>query len=416
VPDLVAFCAGRTLLDWSNVWKAVPSIAQKSAMVKHAMLSKAAGYVLDYAPSPKLRKRATMHHQRAVTLLGLELNKSENYEVGKEEPLMMALALLNNEDLVHWETRALTFPTPKWYHGNKLIKHLLDMSDPGYHYQSAVNVQSTVNRQCMSQYQCKSLITSDTCSPLEDPMEENPFAWLLEGSEREVRRITGLLGCCPKLLHMIAQITHMCWQLSQKPNARGTQTAAKILLERLENFQQWSELMEEPFATPEELFAACEADFDETRSVKTARLSVALNAESFVQAAKAYLLCRFFKLPRRHPQVAATVERLIKCTDYVPLDGPLYTAQDSLFGLAMAGILAIEPRHRDIVRGQFAECGIGPRGNDTPVWHSLERIWPWLDGENMDCSSGDEPLTDRVPWWELMTQRIFETEGRLSLL
>lgn len=416
VIDLVAFCAGRTLLEWSNVWKGIPAIAQKSSLVKHAMLSKAAGYVLDYAPSTKLKRRANHHHRRAVTLLGLELNKAENYEIGKEEPLLMGLALLNNEDLVHWEMRALTFPTPKWYSGNKLVKYLLDKSDPGYQYHNPVNVQSTNNRYCMSHYQMKSLILSDTCAPLEDPGEENPFSWLLEGSEREVRRITGLLGCCPKLLHMLSQITHMSWQLAQRPKSHGIQTAGNILLERLVDFQQWSELMEVPYETPEDLFDACRADFDETGKVKTARLSVALNAESFVQSARAYLLCRFFRLPRRHPEVQKTVANLIKCTDWVPLDGPLYTAQDSLFGLAIAGILAIDPGDRAIVRGQFAECEIGPRGNDTPVWYALENIWLCLDREALDDSSGEEALTDRTPWWELMVQRIFETEGRLSLL
>lgn len=413
----MAFCAGRTLLEQSNVWlKGVPAIAEKSECVKHAMLSLSAGYVLDYAPSPKLKKRANHHHRRAVMLLGLELNKPENYELGKEEPLLMALSLLNHEDIVNWETREATKKMPKWYQGNRAVKYLLDKSDPGYRYRDPINVQSSVNRYIMSHYQMKSLILSETCSPLEPGAEESVFPWLLEGNEKEVRRITGLAGCCAKVLHMFAQITQLCAQLHDNPESQAVQTAGEILLERLHNFQQWSDLMEVPFETSEQLFEACEADLDEIGKVKTAHLSVALNAESFVQAAQAYLLCRLFRRSRRHPEVQKRLIALIKCTNYVPLDGPLYTAQDSLYGLAMAGLLAVEEEHREIVRGQFAPLEMGPRGNDTPVWRVLERLWCWLDEGPIDPEEGDKPLAKRTAWWEQMVSHIMVTEGRLSLL
>jgi hypothetical protein len=96
----VAFCPGRTLLPASNPWlTGVTAIAQKSDCVKHALLSLTASYVLDYTPSENLMKRASYHHKKATLLLGLELNKPENYEPGKEEPLLIALSLLNHEDV-----------------------------------------------------------------------------------------------------------------------------------------------------------------------------------------------------------------------------------------------------------------------------------------------------------------------------
>lgn len=101
---------------------------------------------------------------------------------------------------------------PKWYKGVRAVKELLDKSDPGYRYRKPVNVQSTATRYVMSNYQAQSYLLSQTTSPL-DPVDPDtddcPFPWLLEGNEREVTRILGLTGCCPKLLHMYGQITHL---------------------------------------------------------------------------------------------------------------------------------------------------------------------------------------------------------------
>lgn len=380
------------------------------------MLSVSAGYVLDYAPSVKLKRRANHHHKRASLLLGLELNKPENYAIGNEEPLLMALSLLNHEDIVNWETRESTKKNPRWYQGEKLIKTLLDKSDPGYRFRHPENVQSSMNRYVMSHYRMKSLILSDTCAPLEDEYDENAYSWLLEGNEKEVRRITGLAGCCAKLLHVYAQITRLCAQALHIQQAPVVYAAGKIILERLSNFQQWADTMETPFASPEHLFTACESDLDEDGKVQTAALSVALNAESHVQAAKIYLLCRLFRKPREHPSVQEALQSLLKCTNYVPLDGPLYTAQDSLYGLAMAGLVAVSDEDRAVVRGQFAPLEMGPRGNDTPVWRMLEQLWRWFDQKPLSDLDDDKPIAEKDPWWENMVSYIYEQEGRLSLL
>ncbi|KAJ9501519.1 hypothetical protein H2202_003313 [Exophiala xenobiotica] len=417
---VVAYCAGRTLLPASNVWlTGVPAIAAKSDCVKHAMLSCAAGYVLDYVPSDKLKQRASYHHKRAVMLLGLELGREENYEPGKEEPLLMALSLLNHEDIVNWETRESTKRSPKWYQGDLAVKYLLDSSDPGYRYKYPINVQSSKNRYVMSHYQMKSLILSDTCAPLmPDSIEGHPYSWLLEGNEKEVRRVTGLAGCSAKILHIFTQITRLCSQLQENPDSIPIKTAGKVILESLTNFQQWSDLMPQPFPTTEQLGQACEADKDEHGKVRTAALSVALNADSYVLAAQIYILCRLFRLPRRHPDVQSRLSTLVRWTDYLPLDGPLYTAQDSLYGLAISGFIAVEPGHRDVVVGQFCPLLMGPRGNDPPVWHVTEKLWSWLEEAGIEDDPDEtdgKRLSERKPWWETMVAWIMETQGRLSL-
>ena len=382
------------------------------------MLSLAAGYVLDYAPTENLKRRANWHHRRALLLLGNELNDPSNYDIGKEEPLLMALSLLNQEDTVNWETREATKRDPKWYRGSSAIRKLLELSDPGYYYQHPRNVQSTNNRYFMGHYQVKNLILSDTCAPLEaeaDEADENAYRWLLEGSKRDVRRISGLSGCCAKVLHIFTQATRLCKKLRDSPDSLAVLAAGKILLEHLVSFKQWSDLAE-PHSSTEDLFEACQADRDEEGHVQTAALSVALNGEAYVQAAQIYLLCRLFRRPRRHPDVQSRLRCLIKCTDWIPLEGPLYTAQDSLFGLAMAGIVAVEEHDRDTLRKQFGPLETGSRGNDTPVCRMLDRLWVWLDDNAIDADDEEKPLRDRVAWWERMTEHIFEIEGRLNML
>ena len=98
--DLVAFCEGRTLLPASNIWlHGVAAMAEDNECVKHALLSMAATYVLDYAPSEKLKAKANVHHKQAVKLLNLELAKMETYKPGGEEVALAALSILNQEDV-----------------------------------------------------------------------------------------------------------------------------------------------------------------------------------------------------------------------------------------------------------------------------------------------------------------------------
>ncbi|KAL8851387.1 MAG: hypothetical protein Q9221_003658 [Calogaya cf. arnoldii] len=149
-----AFCPGRTLLPMTNTWLTdVAAMAERSECVKHALLSLAASYVLDYAPADNLKARATLHHSRAVRLLDSELAKAGTYQPGVGEEAICTLAILNQEDIINWELWQPRDSNPKWFRGVRAIKYLLDKSDPGYRYKKPVNVQSTTFRRYMSNVQ-----------------------------------------------------------------------------------------------------------------------------------------------------------------------------------------------------------------------------------------------------------------------
>lgn len=74
-------------------------MAAKSECVKHALLSLAASYVLDYTPAENLRRRANLHHRRTITLLNEELAKKETYQRGGEEVAVCALSILSQQDV-----------------------------------------------------------------------------------------------------------------------------------------------------------------------------------------------------------------------------------------------------------------------------------------------------------------------------
>ena len=98
--DLVAYCAGRTLLPKSNGYLCdIAPMAQKDECVKHALLAMAASYVLDYSPSDSLRARANTHYKKAANLLSEALKDSKSYTVGQEESVLAALVLFSHDDV-----------------------------------------------------------------------------------------------------------------------------------------------------------------------------------------------------------------------------------------------------------------------------------------------------------------------------
>ena len=98
--DLVAYCAGRTLLPKSNGYLCdIAPMAQKDECVKHALLAMAASYVLDYSPSDSLRARANNHYKKAANLLSGALKDSRSYTVGQEESVLATLVLFSHDDV-----------------------------------------------------------------------------------------------------------------------------------------------------------------------------------------------------------------------------------------------------------------------------------------------------------------------------
>jgi hypothetical protein len=70
-----------------------------SSCVKHAILSLAAAYFLDYALSESLRRKANYHYWRAVELLSQAISDPETYEIGKGDSVVGALILLMSDDV-----------------------------------------------------------------------------------------------------------------------------------------------------------------------------------------------------------------------------------------------------------------------------------------------------------------------------
>lgn len=86
---------------------------------------------------------------------------------------------------------------------------ILDISDPGYRYWKPENVQSSAARVANANRVAFIDILALLVTPLKAEDNDRMYAWLLEGTEREVRKIHDATGLSPKLLHTFAQITHL---------------------------------------------------------------------------------------------------------------------------------------------------------------------------------------------------------------
>jgi hypothetical protein len=66
--------------------------------------------------------------------------------------------------------------------------------------------------------------------------------------------------------------------------------------------------------------------------------------------------------PRRHVGVQLILLRLLRCIQWQPTSGDLFTAQTPLFAVFMAGIVSYQPEHRDVIREWFAPICEESRG------------------------------------------------------
>jgi hypothetical protein len=122
--------------------------------------------------------------------------------------------------------------------------------------------------------------------------EDRNFSWLLWGTKQEVHTIHGVTGLSPKLLHIFAQITRLCYQLQEDPTSIFVQLAAAKIQTILDHFRQRSELSE-GYPTTAALLESC--DLDDNGKVTSATKITEITGECWVCAAKIYLLCRFFR-------------------------------------------------------------------------------------------------------------------------
>jgi len=206
---IVAICAGRTVLPTSNLYleEFAPMVAE-SECVKHSVLSLAASYVLEFDNHERLVARANSHQQQAVALVGQALNDDATYSTDKEDAVLTAIVLLSHNECVNIGGSASPEPLPPWWKAMATAENLLAVSDPGYNFNDAHNVQSSRARfQVAHRGGLSSL--SHTVSPIEKVEEKRDYPWLLHGTKREMRQITGTSGCCSELMHTFAQITHL---------------------------------------------------------------------------------------------------------------------------------------------------------------------------------------------------------------
>ena len=154
---------------------------------------------------------------------------------------------------------------------------------------------------------------SDCVYPLDLQSAKCSFPWLLEGTEREQRKIVGTTGLCSKLMHYYAKITHLSSRLwmvrvclsplspeppiltscsTQRPFSDVYPAVGRELEKQLENFSQWSDLSE-GHETCEALLTSCVLDGN--GKVNSAERVTELVAETYVAAAQIYLQCRFFR-------------------------------------------------------------------------------------------------------------------------
>jgi len=200
---------------------------------------------------------------------------------------------------------------------------------------------------------------SAAVSPLEKNQTKCSFTWLIEGQEHELRQIVGSTGLCPRLLHTFAQITHLSAKLYIDPRRMAARKLGAVIGTRLDNFWQWSGLSQ-GYSTTAELLASCE--LDENGKVFTATKVTELVAESCAASAQVYLYCRMMRKSRRHPHVQRIADRLLRIIDFLPTSGPLFTSQHKQFRVFVGAVVAVEARHRDVVRRWFLDLVNGTRG------------------------------------------------------
>lgn len=182
--------------------------------------------------------------------------------------------------------------TPRWFEAAQVAKIIMEKTDPGFRYWHAYNVQCTSARLSNANMLAFVDMMALAVRPLNHKETENCHPWLLEGTERESRRIYGGTGLSPKLLHMFGQITHLCGRIKEEPSSTILPLGAKELERKLNKLIQWSELTE-GHASPEALLQSCR--LDENGLVNTAEEVTELIGEAWIQTARIYLLFRFFR-------------------------------------------------------------------------------------------------------------------------
>ncbi|EGD94244.1 hypothetical protein TESG_01765 [Trichophyton tonsurans CBS 112818] len=389
------------------------SMAQHDECVKHAVVALSGSYLLDYNSQQGLRDRVNYHYDQAKQMISVALRSRQNQDIGQGDNLVAAIMLLLVDDCVNWELR-INNAEPNWILAARLAKSILDNSDPGYRYWRPDNTQYSAARHGYANWVALACILSELVTPLACRGNPNAYGWLLAGTQKESWKINGGTGLCPKLLHIISQITYLS-VLVKEDSSMAPIYAAKVISKGLKTFHQWSELSE-GYPSAEELLRSC--DLDENGKVQTATKVTELTGETWVAAAQIYLHCRLLRKPRHHPDVQKTVKILWKCVTLMPYSGTLFTSQAPFCPIFIASLVSISKKDRMLAEEWFTTVGLKGkcRSSVPPVWAAVQAMWTWMDGGGVSHVFDEcVPVHKRPPWWESMVDHLIATVGYVSL-
>ncbi|KAF9876278.1 hypothetical protein CkaCkLH20_06221 [Colletotrichum karsti] len=430
-----AWCTGRTVLRKTNTWlRDIAPMVHQDGAVKHAVLALAGTYVYDYHHTERIRQAAELHYRKAVINLSLSLTNARQQTPSDAEAdaLVAAIAVLNMNDVVsseHWRGKD---ERPRWLDGAHLACQILDMTDPGYRYQDAKNIQPSEARMGNAIIASRTAILALPMVPLDRKnTQDKQFVWLLQGPEQNITRIHGGCGMSPLLLYHFSQITHITSLVSEDPvdTEFWAVPMALRMLDELKNVRQWYEYEHKRYGEFNDVTKVSinvDTIRDQLRSrfldahgaIKNKEGMTASTAEAWRLAAVIYLLCRLLRLPRDHPEVLLQASKLAATIRVMPTSGCMFTAQAPFFPVFLLGIVAVEKDHCECAMEWFeAVIETKCRSSVPPAYDALVEIRQWMSTNIKDAPQPiPDRIRDRYAWWEDVVDHVAQTLTTLCLV
>jgi hypothetical protein len=181
------------------------------------------------------------------------------------------------------------------------------------------------------------------------------FQWLLYGNTDEIH---GACGFSRKLLYRVSQITWVTACQASNPGGEEdwTRVASFIMKELREIRQINPEGVQSHVAVGRQPIEDIRKK-PTTYVITTREEMTEVTAEAWRITIIAYLQCRFWRLPRNHPDVLSTIVDLAHCVRILPTSGHVFTAQSPLLPVFFLGLLGtVEPQrnlcHQWMIRVQ----------------------------------------------------------------
>jgi hypothetical protein len=407
----------RTLIEKDNMYlRAICAMAMDNEMVKSAMLVLPPTYILDFFDHPQLKTAARNYHRITVGLLHkakihFETTDPSNWREEEVTALLIVVVLLMHNHEVNWQAQAPRDKNPAWYRYGRLAWDVLRDSDPRYRYRDPAAVQVRETWYGAGQIICLDLAFSDAFFPLDLDLSNSPPSWLCYGNEHERRKIFGMNGLSPQLMHYYLNITFLSALLHEQTDSSDARAPIVMLEEtllKLRALKQWSDISKG--GTVEEIMRVNDDDLPSLEPHVTDLIGAC-----YVEAALIYVQVRGLRRPRGHTEVQMSLKRLLFMIRWQPTRGYLFTAQTPLFAVFMAGVVAIFPEDRQVVKEWFKKTMDDSRGNVKPLWNVMLALWHWQDtSANFGETQANDPF-DAHAWWENMVTMLVDQFGRLNL-